>query len=445
MRSMRLNTPRRSRATNGAAGNGSAVQATILRIQEQLRQRTALERQRSAGRLFQEANRLKRLPLYLFTILDELKAQAQARGIDVIDLGMGNPDLPPPKHVLDEFVRRVADPANHGYPRKGGDAERALHQAIATWYQRKFRVTLDPQREVLPLLGSKEGIAHLSLAFLNHDEIGLVPNPTYPVHFSGIILAGGMLYNIPISAKTGYRPDLAAIDRKVLRKSKMLFLSYPHNPTTATVDLAYFKEVVAWARRHTIMIVHDFAYSDFVYDGHRAPSILEIKGAKDVAVEFHTLSKSYCLPGMRLGFAAGNPDILASLAKTKSYVDFGIFRAVQWAAAKALTGPQEFVQRTVETYRKRRDVFLPGLHRAGWSIPMPKATFYVWAKLPLKFSALTSLEFATLLVQEAGVVAAPGSGFGEYGEGYVRFALVEPEPRLREAVRRIERVLAMED
>ncbi len=445
MRSMRLKPSTRSRGLNSASANGSAVQTTIQRVQEQLRQRTVLEQQRAAGRRFQEANRLKRLPLYLFTILDELKAQAKARGIDVIDLGMGNPDLPPPKHVLAEFVRRVADPANHGYPRKGGDAERTLHQAIATWYRRKFRISLDPQREVLPLLGSKEGIAHLSLAFLNHDDVGLVPNPTYPVHFSGIILAGGMLYNIPISAETQYRPNLASIDRKVLRKSKMLFLSYPHNPTTATADLAYFTEVIAWARRHNIMVIHDFAYSDFVYDGRRAPSILEVKGAKDVAVEFHTMSKSYCLPGMRLGFAVGNADILATLAKTKSYVDFGIFRAVQWAAAKALTGPQDFVRKTVETYRTRRDVFIPALRRVGWDIPSPKATFYVWAKLPLKFSALTSLELATLLVQEAGVVAAPGSGFGEYGEGYVRFALVEPVPRLREAVRRIARVLSMED
>jgi alanine-synthesizing transaminase len=258
-------------------------------------------------------------------------------------------------------------------------------------------------------------------------------------------MAGGILYNLPIHAEQHYLPDLHTIPRSVLKQSKMLFLSYPHNPTTAVADLKFFKEVVAWARQHRIMVVHDFAYSDFVFDGTRAPSMLEVEGAKDVVVEFHTLSKSYSLPGMRLGFGVGNRDILASLAKTKSYIDFGIFRAIQCAAIKALAGPQDYVQWAVTTYLKRRNTFVEGLKRAGWEVPKPKGTFYVWAKIPLKFSALTSLEFATLLVQEAGVVAAPGSGFGEYGEGFIRFALVEPEPRLREAVTRIARVLQMED
>jgi aspartate/methionine/tyrosine aminotransferase len=259
------------------------------------------------------------------------------------------------------------------------------------------------------------------------------------------VLAGGILYNLPIHAEGHYLPNVHAVPRSVLRQSKILFLSYPHNPTTATADLKFFKDAIAWAHRHRIIIVHDFAYSDFVFEGPRAPSILEVEGATDVAVEFHTLSKSYSLPGLRLGFGVGNRDILASLAKTKSYIDFGIFRAIQWAAAKALTGPQDYVSWAVETYRKRRDLFVGGLKRVGWDLPRPRATFYVWAKIPLKFSALTSLEFATLLVQEAGVVAAPGSGFGEFGEGYIRFALVEPEDRLREAVRRIGKVLGMED
>jgi len=417
----------------------------ILRIQRQLRERSRQERRRNSRRFFHEANRLKRLPLYLFTILDELKAQATARGIDVIDLGMGNPDLPPPPHVVDELARQVRRPENHRYSRKGGDVERKLNEAIAQWYHRKFRVTLDPLHEVLPLIGSKEGISHLSLAFLNHDDIALVPNPTYPVHFNGVVMAGGILYNLPIHADSHYLPDLRAVPRSVLRQSKMLFLSYPHNPTTAVADLKFFKEAVAWARAHRIMLVHDFAYSDFTFDGLRAPSLLEVPGAAEVAVEFHTLSKSYSLPGLRLGFAVGNRDVLASLAKTKSYIDFGIFRAVQWAAIKALTGPQDSVHQAMLTYQKRRNTFVQGLTRIGWELPMPRATFYVWAKLPLKLSALTSLEFATLLVQEAGVVVAPGSGFGEYGEGFVRFALVEPEPRLREAVQRIARVLQMAD
>lgn len=419
--------------------------ASIRRVQQQLRKRRQLEEQRHNRRWFHEANRLKRLPLYLFTILDELKAQAARRGIDVIDLGMGNPDLPPPKHVIDELIAQVKRPENHRYSRKGGDVETLLNETIAQWYRRKFRVALEPGHEVLPLIGSKEGISHLSLAFLNHDDIALVPNPTYPVHFNGVVLAGGILYNLIINPENHYLPDLHAIPRSVLRQSKILFLSYPHNPTTAVADLRFFKEVVAWARTHRIMVVHDFAYSDIVFDGHRAPSILEVEGAKDVAVEFHTLSKSYSLPGLRFGFGVGNRDVLASLAKTKNYIDFGLFRAVQWAAVQALAGPQAYVQQAVATYHKRRDVFLHGLKRIGWDLPLPKATFYVWAKIPLKFGALTSLEFATLLMQEAGVVVSPGSGFGEYGEGFVRFALVEPEDRLKEAVKRIARVLAMRD
>ena len=433
-------TPMKS-GSRAHAGNGALIQ----RVQRHLRERSRLEQRRNSRRLFHEANRLRRLPLYLFTILDELKAQAQARGINVIDLGMGNPDLPPPRNVVRELVTQVQRSENHRYSRKGGDVERKLNQTIAQWYHRKFTVTLDPTTEVLPLIGSKEGISHLSLAFLNHDDIALVPNPTYPVHFNGVVMAGGVLYSLPIHPETNFLPDLKAIPRSVLKQSKMLFLSYPHNPTTAVADLAFFRQVVAWAKQHRIMVVHDFAYSDFVFDGLRAPSILEIPGAKEVAVEFHTLSKSYSLPGLRLGFAVGNQDVLASLAKTKSYIDFGMFRAVQWAAIEALSGPQEYVREAIALYERRRNVFLAGLKQIGWDLAIPKGTFYVWAKLPLKYSALTSLEFATLLVQEAGVVVAPGSGFGEYGEGCVRFALVEPERRLQQAVKRIAKVLQMGD
>ncbi len=423
----------------------SSTPPAIRRIQQELRERNKREAQRQSRRLFQEANRLKRLPLYLFTILDELKAKAKSRGVDVIDLGMGNPDLPPPQNVVDELVRQSKKPENHHYSRKGGLVERKLNEAIAQWYKKKFHVQLDPATEVLPLIGSKEGISHLSFALLNHDDIALVPNPTYPVHFNGVVLAGGILYNIPISSEDHYLPDLNSVPNSVLRQSKLLFLSYPHNPTAGVADLKFFRHVVAWAKQHRILVIHDFAYSDFVYEGPRAPSILEIEGAKEVSVEFHTLSKSYCLPGLRLGFAVGNKDVLASLAKIKSYMDFGIFPAIQWAAIEALTGPQHYVQYVVDTYGKRRNLFLQGLKRIGWDVPTPKGTFYVWAKIPLKYSALTSLEFATLLVQEAGVVVAPGSGFGEYGEGFVRFALVEPQPRLHEAIKRIARVLQMED
>jgi alanine-synthesizing transaminase len=408
-----------------------------------LQKRQALEAQRNQQRLFQEANRMKRLPLYLFTILDDLKAQAKAGGIDVIDLGMGNPDMPSPPHVVDELCKQARKMDNHGYSRPDGAAEKSLREAISTWYAKKFDLEFDPKREVLPLIGSKEGISHLSLAFLNHDDIALVPNPSYPVHFNGVVMAGGILYSIPINAENHYLPNLRAINREVLKMAKMLFISYPHNPTTATADLKFFEEVVAWAKAHRIMVVHDFAYSDFVYDGAKAPSIMQVKGAMDVAVEFHTLSKSYNMAGWRLGFAVGNPDILASLAKTKSYIDFGLFRAVQWAAVKALTGPQDCVAETVATYGKRREVFVNGLNKVGWSIPMPRGTFYVWTKIPMKFSALTALEFATLMVQEAGVVCSPGTGFGEYGEGFVRFALVDSESRLKDAVGRIGNVLKM--
>ena len=422
----------------------SMTRHTILQVQAHLKKRKQLEAQRNARRLFHEANRLKRLPQYLFSVLDDLKMQARQRGIDVIDLGMGNPDLPPPPHVIEELRKQSRRAENHRYSRPDGDVERKFHEAIAQWYWRKFHVKLEPRTETLPLLGSKEGIAHLALAFLNHDDIALIPNPAYPVHFNGVVMAGGMLYNIPLQPEHQYLPNLKNINRDVRKMAKMRLISYPHNPTTAVANLAFFHEAVQWAKAHRIMLIHDFAYSDFVYDGATAPSILQIPGAKDVAVEFHTLSKSYCMPGWRLGFAVGNPDILASLAKTKNYIDFGIFRVVQWAAIKALLGPQDHVTKVVETFGRRRKVFCDGLRRIGWDVPMPKGTFYVWARIPLKFSALTSLEFATLLVQEAGVVAAPGTGFGEYGEGFIRFALVEPEARLQDAVKRIERVLQME-
>ena len=396
--------------------------------------------------MLQEAHRLRRLPLYLFTILDELKRTAREKGIDVIDLGMGNPDLPAPPHVVEELCAQARITDNHRYSRPGGSVEQALCRAIADWYQQRFRVTLDPATEVLPLIGSKEGIAHLCLAFLNHDDIGLVPNPAYPVHFNGVIVAGGILYSLPTSKEHGYLPDFKGVNNEILKRAKLLFLSYPHNPTTAVVDRGFFEEVVRWAKHRELIIAHDLAYSDIVFDGYRAPSILEVKGAKDLPlIEFHTLSKSYNMAGWRIGFAVGNAQVLRVLEKTKSYLDFGIFRAIQMAAVKALTGPQECVQELVGTYRRRRDVFVDGLNRLGWRMEKPRATFYVWAHLPLKYSALTSMEFASLMVEQAGVACAPGTGFGEYGEGFVRFALVESEERLQTAVDRIDKLLAVTD
>jgi len=392
-----------------------------------------------------EANRMKRLPLYLFTIMDDLKAKARERGIDVIDLGMGNPDLPTPSHVVEELREQVKNPKNHRYSRPNSEPEIQLREAIAQWYHGRFGVTLNPAEEVLPLIGSKEGVAHLSLAFLNQDDIGLVPNPAYPVHFNGVIMAGGILYNIPLTPENEFKPALKTLSPEVVKMAKILFLGYPHNPTTQVVEMRFFEEVVEWARGKNILIAHDLAYSDIVFDGYRAPSLLQVKGAKEQVIEFHTLSKSYNMPGWRIAFCVGNRDILKSLAKTKSYIDFGIFPAVQHAAIKALTGPQECVTNLVEIYRKRRDVFVDGLNQIGWPVTKPKATFYIWTRIPMKYSALTSMEFASLLIDEAGVGVAPGTGFGEYGEGFIRFALVETEDRLLEAVKRLQKVLEMEN
>ncbi|MBN1353129.1 MAG: LL-diaminopimelate aminotransferase [Candidatus Omnitrophica bacterium] len=391
-----------------------------------------------------EANRLKRLPLYLFTIIDKLKEEAIKQGIDIIDLGMGNPDQPTPPHVIKELCKRAHERDNHRYSRSIDPSEETLRAVIANWYKKKFGVTLDPNEEVLPLIGSKEGIAHLSLAFLNNDDIALVPNPAYPVHFNGVLIAGGILHNIPLYEKNGYLPDLKGLPKEITDKAKLLFLSYPHNPTAAVAGHDFFEEVVGWAKGKNIIIGHDLAYSDIVFDKYRAPSMLEIKGSKEMCIEFHTCSKSYNMAGWRIGFAIGNARILRSLAKTKSYIDFGIFKPIQYAAIKALSGPQTCVKNMVSLYKERRDALVKGLRKIGWHVPMPKATFYVWARIPDKYSALTSMEFVSLLIRETGVVISPGTGFGEYGEGYVRFALVENVDRINEAVRRIKRVLEME-
>ncbi|RKY41837.1 MAG: hypothetical protein DRP85_04845 [Candidatus Makaraimicrobium thalassicum] len=391
-----------------------------------------------------EANRMKRLPMYLFTIIDDLKKDAQDRGLDIIDLGMGNPDQPTPKHVVDELCKRARDPENYRYSRSIDSVECGLRRAISKWYRTKFGVDLEPDSEVLPLIGSKEGIAHISLAFLNSDDIALVPNPAYPVHFNGVLIAGGILHNLSIDEKNHFLPDLDSIPRNILKKTKMIFLSYPNNPTAAVATKGFFSKAVSFARKHRIILVHDLAYSDIVFDGYKAPSVLQTPGSREVSVEFHTLSKSYNMAGWRIGFAVGNARILRSLAKTKGYIDFGLFKPIQYAAIKALTGPQGCVRRQVEIYRRRRDVMVDSLAKIGWNVPKPRATFYLWARIPDKYSALTSMEFVSLLIREAGVVLAPGTGFGEYGEGFVRFALVEKEDRLVEAADRIKRVIEME-
>ena len=394
--------------------------------------------------MIHEANRMKRLPPYLFTIIDDIKKRVSSSGVDVVDLSMGSPDISAPEHVVKELCVAAKDPEIHRYPRKDDKEDRELKQAIADWYKGRFGIELDSETEVLPLIGSKEGVAHLSLAFLNNDDIALVPSPAYPVHFNGAIMAGGILYNIPLLKENGYKPDLNSLDKKILRMAKLLFLSYPHNPTTAIVEPGFFDEVIAWSKDKNIIIAHDLAYSDIVFDGYKAPSFLQANGAKDIGIEFHTLSKSYNMAGWRIGFVVGNAQILASLTKTKSYVDFGIFKGIQRAAIKALTGPQDCVAKTVQIYKKRRDIFVNGLNSIGWKTDMPKATFYIWAHIPLKYSALTSMEFAAFLLEETGVAVAPGTGFGEYGESFIRFALVEPEDRLREALKRLKKIIEIE-
>jgi len=391
-----------------------------------------------------ESNRMKRLPLYLFTIIDRLKREAQENGRKIIDLGMGNPDMPTPNHVVDELCAQARKGENHRYSRSTDHSEVLLRKTIADWYHRRFGVRLDPETETLPLIGSKEGIAHLSLAFLNNDDVALVPSPAYPVHFNGVIMAGGILHNIPVSEKDGYLPDLDSLPGEIVTKSKLLFLSYPNNPTTAVCDAAFFQKVVDWARGKNIIVVHDLAYSDIVFDGCRAPSILEARGAGEMCVEFHTCSKSYNMAGWRIGFAVGNANILKSLAKTKSYVDFGLFKPVQYAAVRALSGPQDCVRKQADVYKRRRDVMVEGLKKAGWKVPNPKATMYLWARIPDKYSALTSMEFVSLVIKETGIVLSPGTGFGEYGEGYVRFALVEDVELLKEAASKIKELLEME-
>jgi len=388
-----------------------------------------------------ESNRMKSLPKYLFTIIDDLKRDAIARGLDIIDLGMGNPDRPTPDHVIEELCKRAKDPKNHGYSRSIDSVECELRKAIADWYKSTFNVVVDPNSEIVPLIGSKEGIAHISLALLNNEDIALVPDPSYPVHFNGVLIAGGSLHQIPMNEENDFLPDFDSIPADILLRSKIIFLSYPNNPTTAVVPEGFFEKAVSFAKKNDIVLIHDLAYSEIVFDGYRAPSILEIPGAKEVAIEFHSMSKTFNMAGWRIGFAVGNAKILGFLSKTKGYMDFGLFKPIQYAAIKALTGSQECVREQIEVYRERRDIVVDALGKVGWKIPKPKATFYLWAKIPGKYKEMTSMEFVSLLIKETGVVLSPGMGFGRGGEGFVRLALVDEKDRLKEAAVRIGKLL----
>lgn len=385
------------------------------------------------------AKRLDRLPPYLFAELNAVKLKKRQQGIDMIDLGMGNPDQATPKFIIDKLKQTIDDSKTHRYSRSQGIP--GILKAISRKYKRDFDVDIDPEKEAVATIGSKEGLAHLCLATLDAGDVVLVPNPTYPIHIYGVIAAGANVISIPLSKEHNFVPDLSLITRDMWPQPKMLILNFPANPTTAVVDLDYLKEIVAFAKKRDMIIVHDMAYSDIVFDGTKVPSILQVPGAKDVAVEFFTMSKSYNMAGWRVGFCVGNSEICKALAKLKSFYDYGIFTPIQVAAIAALDSPPSVTKAIAEVYTKRRDVLVDGLNGAGWNVQKPKASMFVWAEIPDKFKAMGSLQFSKMLIDEAEVVTSPGVAFGEYGEGYLRISMVENEQRIRQAVRNIKKLM----
>jgi LL-diaminopimelate aminotransferase len=376
------------------------------------------------------ADRLSSLPPYLFARIDAMKAEKARSGADIIDLGVGDPDLPTPPHVVEALCAAARDPANHHYPSYAGMP--GFREAAANWYGRRFGVDLDPGTEVLALMGSKDGIAHVPEAFVNPGDVVLAPSPGYPVYRTSTLFAEGELHELPLEPGNGFLPDLDAVPADVARRAKLLFVNYPNNPTSAVAPPAFYDEVVAFAREHDVTVVSDNAYSEIAYDGYRAPSFLETDGAMEVGVEMHSLSKTYNMTGWRIGMAVGNPEILAGLGRVKTNVDSGVFDAVQHAGIAALSGPQDCVAAACRVYEERRDVLVQGLRSLGYDVAAPKATFYVW--LPVE----DSMAFAARLLEEAAIVATPGVGFGAHGEGYVRFALTRPVERIEEALSRME-------
>jgi len=384
--------------------------------------------------------RIKRLPPYVFNVVGELKHAARRAGEDIIDLSMGNPDGPTPPHVVQSLVESAQKPQNHRYSVSRGIYK--LRLAICDWYRQRYDVALDPDREAIVTIGSKEGIGHLALAMLGPGDVVFCPSPTYPIHQYSVIIAGGDLRSIPLVPGGDFLGALEEAMRTTWPKPKLMILNFPANPTTEVVELTFFEKIVAFAREHECLVVHDLAYADLCFDGYQAPSFMQVPGAKDIGVEFFTLSKSYNMPGWRIGFAVGNPEIIAALARIKSYLDYGTFQPLQIAAWHALTGPQHYVDEIRETYRSRRDVLCDGLDRIGWHVPKPKATMFVWAEIPDEWKHLGSLEFSKFLLREGKVAVSPGIGFGEYGDRYVRFALIENEHRTRQAVRGIRKAFA---
>ncbi|MDP2673637.1 MAG: LL-diaminopimelate aminotransferase [Dehalococcoidia bacterium] len=379
------------------------------------------------------ARRIESLPPYLFAGISHKIAEKRAQGVDVVSFAIGDPDLPTPEHILESLREASRDPANHRYPETEGLPE--LREAIARWYERRFGVSLDPQREVLPLIGSKEGVGHIALCFIDPGDVALVPDPGYPVYAVGTMFAGGEAYYLPLTEENGFLPDLESVPADVLRKAKVLWLNYPNNPTGAVADLEFFERAAAFARLHGLAVLHDGPYSEVGFDGFRPPSFLQAEGAREIGIEFHSLSKSYNMTGWRIGMAVGNAEIIDALMRVKSNLDSGVPQAVQRMAITALEGPQDCIEEHNRVYRRRRDRLVAALRGLGLRLTPPRASLYVWARVP---EGTTSVQFATRLLEEAGVVVTPGIGYGPSGEGYVRLSLTLPDERLEEGVRRLE-------
>jgi len=381
---------------------------------------------------FSFSQRLKQIPPYLFAEIDRLRNEMIRRGVDVIDLGVGDPDLPTPPHIVERLKEAAEDPENHRYPSYNGLF--LFRRAVSDWYKRRFGVDLDPEREVIALIGSKEGIAHLPLAFVDPGDVVLVPNPAYPVYHIGSIFAGGRPYYMPLLEENGFLPDLENIPEDIARRAKLIFVNYPNNPTAAVADLDFFERLKRFAKKYNIIVCHDAAYTELSYDGYRPPSFLEVKGSKEIAIEFHSLSKTYNMTGWRIGFAVGNADVIKALKEVKSNIDSGVFQAVQWAAIAALEGSEDAVEKNRRIFQERRDILIDGLRKIGLRVQRAKATFYLWARVP---SGYSSASFSRFLLERAGIVTTPGSGFGDAGEGYIRIALTVPKERIIEAVKRL--------
>jgi len=383
--------------------------------------------------------RLDRLPPYVFATVNQIKMQSRREGQDIIDLGMGNPDMGTPEHIVDKMVEAARKPHNHRYSASMGITR--LRLAIANWYGRNYGVDIDPETEAIVTIGVKEGLSHLVLVTTRPGDVVFTPNPTYPIHPFSAIIAGGDVRGIPVGPGQDFFENLMAATKQTWPRPKMLIISYPHNPTTEVVTLDFFQKVVDYAKENDILVIHDFAYADITFDGYKAPSFLQAKGAKDVGVEFFSLSKSYNMAGWRMGFCCGNPETVAALKRIKSYLDYGVFQPIQIAAIIALNGPDECVTEIRKTYKARRDALIRGLSSAGWKIPKPKGTMFVWGRIPEKYRKMGSVEFSKFLIREAQVAVSPGLGFGEYGDEFVRFALIENPMRINQAVRGIRKIL----